>query len=93
MTRFALGVACSRLLVVTAQAQLLQGTLNGNVTDSSQAAIAGASVTAQNQGTNFTRDTVTNSAGEYTLATLPPGTYTVAVKAPGFSAYSRPESS
>jgi hypothetical protein len=89
MIRFPLGVAWFGLLVVTAQAQLLQGTLDGNVTDSSQAAIAGASVTAQNQGTNFTRDTVTNSSGDYTLATLPPGTYTVAVKATGFSPYSK----
>ena len=60
-----------------ARAQLLQGTITGNVTDSSQAAVVGATVSAQNEGTTFTRDTVTNSDGDYTLATLPPGSYTV----------------
>jgi len=40
-----------------ARAQLLQGTIDGNVTDSSQAAIAGAIVTARDQQTNFSRET------------------------------------
>ena len=71
------------------RAQLLQGTINGNVADASQAAIVAAAVTAQNTGTSFTRETVTNSAGEYTLATLPPGTYTVSIKAQGFQTYQR----
>ncbi|MBV9083850.1 MAG: carboxypeptidase regulatory-like domain-containing protein, partial [Acidobacteriaceae bacterium] len=82
--------ACFAVLFARqASAQLLQGTIDGNVTDSSQAAIVGATVTAQNQGTSFTRDTVTNAAGEYTLATLPPGTYTVTVKALGFETYTQ----
>ena len=54
-------------------AQLLQGTIDGNVTDPSQAAVAGATVTVTNQGTTLSRETVTNSLGEYTLPTLPPG--------------------
>ena len=66
-----------------ARAQLLQGTIDGNVTDPSQAAIAGAAVTATNQDTSFARDTLTNSAGGYSLPTLPPGTYTIKVVAPG----------
>ena len=45
------------------EAQLLQGTMNGNVTDSSQGAIAGASLLARNLETNFTRETLTNSTG------------------------------
>ncbi|MBV9083506.1 MAG: TonB-dependent receptor [Acidobacteriaceae bacterium] len=82
--------ACFAVLFARqASAQLLQGTIDGNVTDSSQAAIVGATVTAQNQETSFTRDTVTNAAGEYTLATLPPGTYIVAVKARGFETYTQ----
>jgi hypothetical protein len=68
---------------------LLQGTIDGNVVDPSQAAIAGATVVAVNEGTNFTRNTVTNAVGEYTLPTLPPGAYTVTVKASGFEAYQR----
>src|SRR5215831_6934184 len=72
-----------------AYAQLLQGTIDGNVTDSSQSAVAGARVVAVNQQTNFSRETVTNSTGLYTIPTLPPGTYTITVNASGFSPYSR----
>ena len=70
-------------------AQLLQGTIQGNVTDTSQAAIAGAKVVAANQQTNATRDTVTNATGVYTLSDLAPGTYTISVSAPGFQSYTR----
>jgi len=72
-----------------AAAQLLQGTLNGNVTDSSQAAVAGAAVTVSDAATSLTRQTTTNSAGDYTLPTLPPGTYTIVIKAPSFQTASR----
>jgi hypothetical protein len=72
-----------------ALAQLLQGTIDGNVTDSSQAVVAGASVVAVNQQTNFTRQTQTNVAGGYLLPTLTPGTYTITVKSSGFQSYSR----
>jgi hypothetical protein len=70
-------------------AQLLQGTINGNVTDASQAALVGATVTVTNQGTTLSRETTTNSLGEYTLPTLPPGLYTLTVKAAGFAPYSQ----
>ncbi len=72
-----------------ARAQLLQGTIDGNVTDSSQAAIPGASVTAKDQQTNFTRETTTNSLGVYSLPGLPPGIYTITVNSPGFQSYSQ----
>src|SRR5260370_20935629 len=67
-----------------AQAQLLQGSIIGNVTDASQAAVVGAKVVAVDQETNFTRDTLTNNAGGYNLPTLPPGTFTLTVTAPSF---------
>src|SRR5260370_41622612 len=70
------------VLVHPAQAQLLQGSITGNVTDASQAAVVGAKIVATDQQTNFTRDTLTNSSGGYNLPTLPPGTYTVTVTAP-----------
>src|SRR5258708_5951068 len=72
------------VLVSPAQAQLLQGSITGNVTDASQAAVVAAKVVATDQQTNFTRDTLTNSSGVYNLPTLPPGTYTVTVTAPSF---------
>src|ERR1051325_6137372 len=69
--------------------QLLQGTINGNVTDASQAAIDAAHVVVTNQQTNFTRDTDTNPGGLYTLPTMPPGNYAITVTAPGFQTYTR----
>jgi hypothetical protein len=65
-------------------AQLLQGTLTGNVTDASQAPMAGAIVNAKDQATGFIRSATSNSAGLYTLSELPPGVYDVTVSAPGF---------
>jgi hypothetical protein len=55
-----------------AQAQALLGEINGNVVDSTQAAIVGARVVATNPDTNFSRQTTTNFVGGYTLADLPP---------------------
>ncbi len=72
----------------SAAAQLLQGTIMGNVTDSSNATIPSATVTATNEGTHFTRTSKTDSAGVYNLNDLPPGTYTVTITAPGFETYS-----
>lgn len=72
-----------------APAQLLQGTIDGNVTDPSQASIVGAAVTATDQATGFSRSATTSPAGLYTLASMPPGTYTVTITASGFGTYTR----
>ena len=69
--------------------QALLGEIAGNVTDSSQALIVGARVTATHAETNLSRQTLTNSAGGYTLPGLPPGTYTISVSAPGFQTYNQ----
>ena len=81
---FCLVVLGALALVHPARAQLLQGSITGNITDASQAAVAGAKVVAVDQETNLTRDTLTNSAGGYNLPTLPPGTFTLTVTAPSF---------
>src|SRR6266567_1623543 len=72
------------VLVSPAQAQLLQGSITGNVTDANQAAVVAAGIVATDQQTNFTRDALTNSSGVYNFPTLPPGTYTVTVTATSF---------
>ncbi|MDP3000704.1 MAG: TonB-dependent receptor, partial [Bryobacterales bacterium] len=72
-----------------ARGQLLQGSIDGKVTDPSQAAVAGAKVVATDQGTGFVRDAVTGSAGFYSLPNLPPGTYTVTISSQGFQTYTR----
>lgn len=71
-------------LVVPARGQLLQGSITGNVTDTGNAAVPNATVTATEQQTNFARETTTNTAGQYSLPTMPPGIYRITVTAPSF---------
>src|SRR5690348_4321102 len=65
-------------------AQEYLASISGTVTDSSDAVIPGANVTAQNLATHFTSSAVTNERGEYTIPFVTPGTYSVTVQANGF---------
>src|SRR5579862_7437009 len=65
------------------------GGIEGNVTDSSGAAVAGASVEATDVPDAVTRDTVTNSDGAYRFPSLIPGTYSVTIKKEGFATFTR----
>jgi hypothetical protein len=67
-----------------AYAQLNSGSIFGSVSDPTQAAISGASVTATAPEIGATRTTTTSNTGSFVLPNLPPGTYTVTVEAPGF---------
>jgi hypothetical protein len=60
------------------------GTIAGNVSDPSGAAVAGAKVTATNINTGFTRDATTGSNGGFVFPLLPVGSYSIAVEASGF---------
>jgi hypothetical protein len=60
------------------------GSLQGTITDPSGAVVPGAIVTATNTSTNATSIQNTGSAGFYSLAALPPGSYSITVTAPGF---------
>lgn len=83
-------IALAALFATTpAIPQLLQGTINGNVTDASHASVAGAKVSATNQNTGFMRETATNANGEYSLPDMPPGSYSVTVSSPGFQTYTQ----
>lgn len=62
------------------------GEISGLVTDSTDAVIAGAQVTAVNSQTNLIRTTTTNADGNYTLPSIPPGVYQVRVQKEGFRA-------
>jgi outer membrane receptor protein involved in Fe transport len=65
------------------------GGIEGNVTDSSGAAIAGATVEATDVPDAVTRDTVTNGDGAYRFPSLIPGTYSVTIKRAGFATFTR----
>jgi carboxypeptidase family protein len=72
-----------------AYAQITSATIVGTVTDSSGAALPGATVTAKNVDTGFTRTVPTNDAGAYRLEFLPIGSYTVEVTLSGFRTATR----
>jgi Carboxypeptidase regulatory-like domain len=65
-------------------AQIVTATLVGRVTDPSGGVLPKASVTAVNTATGFSRSTQTSDTGEYLLAALPVGDYTVTVELTGF---------
>lgn len=64
------------------------GSITGTVFDPSGALVAGATVTAVEKDTNFTRRQTAGTGGEFTLVLLPVGTYTVTATAQGFKASS-----
>jgi len=72
-----------------ADAQVLYGSIVGTVTDSSGAAIPGASVTAIETSTNLAREETTQANGNYGFANLLQGNYTVRVSLQGFKEYIR----
>ncbi len=61
-----------------------QATIVGAVTDTSGGVIPRARVTVSNPDKAFTRELVTNSAGEYTAAKVPIGNYVITAEAQGF---------
>ncbi len=67
-----------------AAAQVLYGSLTGNVTDQSGGVAVGAKVEVTNVGTNTTKTTTTDDRGAYRVADLTPGVYTVTVSAANF---------
>src|SRR5262245_1574042 len=83
LLRFLLLVVVSLFLGTTAMAQST-ATLQGTVRDQKGGVVPGAKVTAKNQGTGIERTTQTDSEGNYQLAALPVGNYSVEVEAQGF---------
>jgi hypothetical protein len=61
------------------------GTINGKVTDASQAVLPGVTVTATSPALLGPQVSVTNAEGSYRFPGVPPGTYTVTFELPGFS--------
>src|SRR5258708_8803567 len=63
------------------------GAISGTVFDSNGAVIAKAQVVVRNNGTNAEQTVATDDSGYYRVIKLQPGSYTVSVNHPGFSAY------
>ena len=67
-----------------AAAQAVTGTLLGNVTDTTGAAVPGTTVTARETQTNVSRTATTNDTGFYNFSSLQKGTYAVEAELQGF---------
>lgn len=85
-------LTCAFILSVTSltlpgatHAQVLYGSLTGNVTDSAGASVPGATVSAVNTATNVSKETTTNGEGIYQFSDLLPGVYKVTISGTGFT--------
>jgi len=83
-----LAVALAVLLLPCAvDAQVLYGSLTGNVTDPTGAAIPGAKVEALNSGTGVHNQAATDDRGVYRFSNVQAGPYTVTVTAKSFATF------
>jgi len=77
-------LALAAVLPDVARAQVLYGSIVGNVADTTKAAVPGATVTIIHKETNLARESSTSSDGTYRFVNVQPGTYTVRVALAGF---------
>lgn len=63
------------------------GSVAGEVTDEAGTPVAGATVTLVSNDQGFTRTANSTSSGGFRFASLPPGSYTVTINAPGKDAF------
>ncbi len=72
------------LAAISVTAQLPTGTFLGTVKDATGGAVAGATVTATNIETGFTRTGTTDADGSYRFPAMPVGNYEITVTKDGF---------
>lgn len=91
--KLCLGVSVVVLFFLSAisRAQAPTAIVNGQVRDTSGAAIAGATVEIFNDATHVRYSTETNNEGIYSVPNLPPGTYHIQVSKPGFKTVIHPD--
>src|SRR5664280_664167 len=75
------------MTLVVALAQSDRGTITGTIADPTGAVVPGAALHASNTATGAEYDTVTTATGNYTLPSLPAGSYDLSVTAAGFTKY------
>jgi len=84
MKRFVFLAGLIPLLAISLFGQAFYGSIVGTVTDPSNAAVHGASVTLTNIGTDERHQTLTGAGGGYQFLNLIPGNYKVEVELAGF---------
>src|SRR5215472_388355 len=65
-------------------AQVLYGSVTGNVTDQNGAVVVGAKVEVLNVGTNISKTATTDERGGYQVSDLQPGIYKITISAASF---------
>jgi hypothetical protein len=80
---------CLALVIPGALLAQTPGSLHGQVTDPSGAAVPNASVTLTGPN-NTVKVGQTDDSGNYTVNGLPPGQYMLRVMAPGFTLFEKP---
>ena len=84
LNRFLLALAALSCLAFYAFGQGTGASLSGSVTDANGGLLPGAQLNIQNLDTNLTRSVTTNESGQFSVAPLPPGRYTVSADKGGF---------
>ena len=79
------------VLAVQGYAQSITGSINGRVVDPQGSAVPNARVTAFEPTKNTTAFSNSTGTGDFSIAGLAPGTYTVTVEAQGFKKLTRPD--
>ena len=89
--RFILLICSAAIGLLTSPVRAdVTGAILGTVTDPSGASVAGAAITVHSANTGLSRETVTDSLGNYELVAVPVGDdYSVTVEAAGFRGASR----
>jgi hypothetical protein len=80
-----LGVIAPTLRPSALQAQTPMGAIRGTVSDSSQAVIAGATLTVLDIDSEASRTAESQDDGQYQFEGLQPGNYLIEVRSPGFT--------
>src|SRR6478736_2904171 len=85
ISRLAVLFAALLSLSAAGRAQNLYGSLTGNVTDLTEAAVPGAQVEALNTETGVSRQVLTDDRGAYSFNDLQTGVYKVTIRSAAFS--------
>jgi len=86
-TRILGGLLFVSLFTLPLPAQSIYATLTGVISDPSNAVIGQATVKLRDAQSGSLRESISNSDGYYTFASVPVGSYELTVEAPGFQSY------
>ena len=88
-TLVVLALLLAPVLMPSLEAQVLYGSIVGNVKDSTGGVLPGAAVVITHNETKATRETTSDANGAYRFPTVQTGTYSIVIKMAGFQDYTR----